>query len=121
MIEPPVVMSGSGGNLRLQVATKKKQPGAEETPLRADARLNRERILAAAEEVFLERGADVSLEDVAKRAKVGSARSIVASRRERRSSRRCTANVSWPSPKRVARGTRSSLRASRCARTWRSS
>ena len=55
----------------MQVATKKKQPGAEQTRLRADARLNRERILAAAEELFLERGADVSLEDVAKRAKVG--------------------------------------------------
>jgi AcrR family transcriptional regulator len=44
---------------------------ANETPLRADAQRNRERILAAAEEVFLERGAGVSLEDVAKRAGVG--------------------------------------------------
>lgn len=44
---------------------------ADETPLRADARLNKERILAAAEEVFLERGAGVSLDDVAKRAGVG--------------------------------------------------
>ena len=43
----------------------------EETPLRADAARNRERILAAADEVFAERGADASLEDVAKRAKVG--------------------------------------------------
>lgn len=42
-----------------------------ESPLRADAQRNRERILAAAEEVFRERGADASLEDVAKRAKVG--------------------------------------------------
>ncbi|MFB5678463.1 TetR/AcrR family transcriptional regulator [Paenibacillus terreus] len=40
-------------------------------PLRADAQRNRERILAAAEEVFLERGAGASLEDVAKRAGVG--------------------------------------------------
>lgn len=39
--------------------------------LRADAQRNRERILAAAEEVFLERGAGASLEDVAKRAGVG--------------------------------------------------
>jgi len=39
--------------------------------LRSDARRNRERILAAAEEVFLERGAGVSLEDVARRAGVG--------------------------------------------------
>lgn len=44
---------------------------SEEPVLRADARLNRERILAAAEDVFLERGADASLEEVARRAKVG--------------------------------------------------
>ncbi|TRL35788.1 TetR/AcrR family transcriptional regulator [Rhizobium straminoryzae] len=43
----------------------------DETPLRADAKLNRERILAAAEDVFLERGAGVSLDDVARRAGVG--------------------------------------------------
>lgn len=42
-----------------------------ETPLRADAQRNRERILAAAEEVFLERGAGAALEYVAKRAGVG--------------------------------------------------
>jgi len=41
------------------------------TQLRADAERNRERILAAAEDVFLESGAGVSLEDVAKRAGVG--------------------------------------------------
>lgn len=40
-------------------------------PLRADAQRNRERILAAAEDVFLEQGAGASLEDVAKRAGVG--------------------------------------------------
>ncbi|MDG0809088.1 TetR/AcrR family transcriptional regulator [Cohnella rhizosphaerae] len=40
-------------------------------PLRADAQRNRERILAAAEEVFVARGAGASLEDVAKRAGVG--------------------------------------------------
>ncbi|MGC4410165.1 TetR/AcrR family transcriptional regulator (plasmid) [Rhizobium rosettiformans] len=39
--------------------------------MRADAQLNKERILAAAEEVFLERGAGVSLDEVAKRAGVG--------------------------------------------------
>jgi AcrR family transcriptional regulator len=44
---------------------------ADETPLRADAQLNKERILAAAEEVFMERGTGVSLDDVAKRAGVG--------------------------------------------------
>jgi AcrR family transcriptional regulator len=44
---------------------------AERSELRVDARQNRERILAAAEQAFLERGADVPLEDVAKRAGVG--------------------------------------------------
>jgi AcrR family transcriptional regulator len=39
--------------------------------LRADARRNRERLLAAAHAVFSERGADASLADVAKRAEVG--------------------------------------------------
>jgi AcrR family transcriptional regulator len=39
--------------------------------LRADAERNRERILVAAEEAFLERGAGVALEEVARRAKVG--------------------------------------------------
>lgn len=42
-----------------------------ENPLRADAQRNRERILIAAEEVFLERGAGASLDDVAKCAGVG--------------------------------------------------
>lgn len=44
---------------------------ADEIPLRADAQLNKERILAAAEKVFLERGVGVSLDEVAKRAGVG--------------------------------------------------
>lgn len=39
--------------------------------LRSDAQRNRERILAAAEEVFLERGANATLDDVARRAGVG--------------------------------------------------
>lgn len=39
--------------------------------LRADAKRNRDRLLAAAEAVFTARGAAASLEDVAKRAKVG--------------------------------------------------
>ncbi len=43
----------------------------DEKPLRSDAQRNRERILTAAEEVFLERGSSASLEDVAKRAGVG--------------------------------------------------
>ena len=40
-------------------------------PLRSDAQRNRERLLAAAEELFLEQGATASLDDVARRAKVG--------------------------------------------------
>jgi AcrR family transcriptional regulator len=44
---------------------------AGEIVLRADALENRKRILAAAEHVFLEKGAGVSLDDVAKRAGVG--------------------------------------------------
>lgn len=39
--------------------------------LRADARKNRDRILAAAEKVFLEKGASASLDDVARTAGVG--------------------------------------------------
>lgn len=45
----------------------------DDVSLRADARRNRERILAAAEDVFLERGANVVLDEVAKRAGVGVA------------------------------------------------
>ncbi|GGE91804.1 TetR/AcrR family transcriptional regulator [Sphingomonas prati] len=44
---------------------------ADKSVLRLDARQNRERILAAAEQAFRERGAGVPLEDVAKRAGVG--------------------------------------------------
>jgi len=43
-----------------------------ELGLRADAERNRQRILVAAQELFLERGASVSLDEVAKRAKVGA-------------------------------------------------
>jgi AcrR family transcriptional regulator len=43
----------------------------EERPLRADARRNRERILASAREVFSESGAEAQIDDVARRAGVG--------------------------------------------------
>ena len=51
--------------------TKKalENPGAR--PLRRDAQRNRERILAAARELFAERGIDATLDDVADRAGVG--------------------------------------------------
>jgi AcrR family transcriptional regulator len=40
-------------------------------PLRADARRNREKVLAAARAVFAEQGVDAQMDDVAKRADVG--------------------------------------------------
>ena len=40
-------------------------------PLRADARRNRERVLAAARAVFAEQGRDAQMDDVARRADVG--------------------------------------------------
>lgn len=43
------------------------------TELRADARRNRARIVAAASELFAEHGADVSVEEIARRADVGQA------------------------------------------------
>jgi AcrR family transcriptional regulator len=42
-----------------------------ERPLRADARRNRERVLAAARAVFAAQGRDAQMDDVARRAKVG--------------------------------------------------
>jgi AcrR family transcriptional regulator len=41
-------------------------------PRRADARRNRERLLAVARDAFAEHGADASLDDIARRAGVGS-------------------------------------------------
>jgi AcrR family transcriptional regulator len=46
---------------------------SENRPLRADAARNRERILAAAREVFAERGLDAPFEAIAQRAGVGQA------------------------------------------------
>ena len=43
------------------------------TPLRADARRNREQIICAARELFLEQGIHASLEEIARRAGVGIA------------------------------------------------
>ena len=42
-----------------------------EKPLRADARRNREKVLAAARAVFAEQGVDAQIDDVARRADVG--------------------------------------------------
>ena len=46
------------------------EPGVEK-PLRADARRNREKVLAAARSVFAEHGSDAQMDEVARRAKVG--------------------------------------------------
>ncbi|ARF81017.1 TetR/AcrR family transcriptional regulator [Kitasatospora aureofaciens] len=49
-------------------------PGSVRTPkLRADASRNRERIVLAARDAFVEHGADVPLDEIAKRAGVGNA------------------------------------------------
>lgn len=48
-------------------------PEKKARPLRADAKLNRDRILAAAAELFAERGLSVPLEEIAGRAGVGVA------------------------------------------------
>jgi AcrR family transcriptional regulator len=53
------------------LTSKKRKIVIDEPVLRADAQKNRELILSAAEALFLEKGADVALEEVAKRAGVG--------------------------------------------------
>jgi AcrR family transcriptional regulator len=52
-------------------AEETSQDAAGERPLRRDAERNRQRILAAAAEVFTERGLDATLDDVARAAGVG--------------------------------------------------
>lgn len=42
-----------------------------DTPLRADARRNRDQILLAARQIFAERGVEVAMEEIARRASVG--------------------------------------------------
>ena len=49
------------------------QPLSARPALRADARRNRERIIAAAQEVFAQRGLNVPVEDIARHAGVGVA------------------------------------------------
>lgn len=56
----PAVHSGPGGQER------------ESRPLRADARRNRERVLAAASQVFAEDGIDANVAEIARRAGVGA-------------------------------------------------
>jgi AcrR family transcriptional regulator len=55
------------------VPRQTRSSGGAPRRLRADARRNRERLLAAARDLFVEQGADVPLEEVARRAGVGIA------------------------------------------------
>lgn len=59
---------GSPSSVRTNEPRADRHPGR---PLRADARRNYEQLLAAADIEFTERGANTSLEDIAKRAGVG--------------------------------------------------
>jgi len=52
-------------------ADETSRDGSSERPLRRDAERNRQRILAAAAELFTERGLDATLDDVARAAGVG--------------------------------------------------
>lgn len=66
------------GNLHLRAYARAVIPSAAPgekgaRPLRADAKLNRDRILSAAAELFAERGLSVPLEEIANRAGVGVA------------------------------------------------
>jgi len=54
-------------------ATAATRPGASAPRLRADARRNRQQLLTAARDVFVELGADAPLDEVARRAGVGIA------------------------------------------------
>jgi AcrR family transcriptional regulator len=51
--------------------TATEKPLPEERPLRADARRNRERVLAAARECFARDGLDAQMDDIARAAEVG--------------------------------------------------
>jgi AcrR family transcriptional regulator len=55
------------------VGRSEQEPGLARPVLRADAARNRERIVAAAREIFAERGLEVPMEEVARRAGVGVA------------------------------------------------
>ncbi|NUS74055.1 MAG: TetR/AcrR family transcriptional regulator [Corynebacteriales bacterium] len=56
---------------RQDVVGNSQLPSVDEKPLRADARRNRERIIAVARAAFIDEGADVQMEEIAKRAGLG--------------------------------------------------
>ncbi|HKC27936.1 MAG TPA: helix-turn-helix domain-containing protein [Jatrophihabitans sp.] len=62
-------MGRASGTASAECADDAVTPG--ERPLRADAKRNREQLLAAARAAFSERGTAASLEDIARRAQVG--------------------------------------------------
>ena len=64
-----------------------------ERPLRRDAERNRARILAAARELFAERGLDVTMDEIARHAGVGVG-TVYRRFPERSSSRRCSSSGS---------------------------
>ena len=64
-------MSGVGARDARKTETPASAPGAAPAPLRADAARNRQRILAAAEEVFSGKGMAVPIDVVAERAGLG--------------------------------------------------
>ena len=59
--------------------------GIRSRGMRADARRNRDRILAAAREAFAEYGSETQMDDIARRAGVGVEPSTGTSRRRTRS------------------------------------
>jgi AcrR family transcriptional regulator len=62
----------SSGAVSAQQLLDAVRPASDaERPMRADAKRNREQLLAAARAAFTERGSDASLEDIARRAGVG--------------------------------------------------
>ena len=63
------------------VTTTEADDADDVKPLRADAQRNYDKLVAAAREVFAERGAEGSLDEIAKRAGSAPARSTGTSRR----------------------------------------
>ncbi|WP_079132293.1 TetR/AcrR family transcriptional regulator [Streptomyces nanshensis] len=65
--------TGTGPNAGVGTGADVGAVGADSAPLRADALRNREKILAAAKEIFAVRGPEVPMDDIARRAAVGVA------------------------------------------------
>jgi AcrR family transcriptional regulator len=68
---PHTVAQNRKDTFRIPYPLYEAMTATPERPLRADAERNRQRILAAARDVFAERGLDVSLDDIAAHAGVG--------------------------------------------------